>query len=233
MTRRPRSTPLPTLSAPAQRAHAVALCARSRRGARGRRRRRHLPRRRHRCAPAAAPRRRAAPTAHGAAPACGTCRAAARSSYTGHPVSLDFQGADLRAVLRTFAEISGLNIVIDPSVQGSVDVVAARRAVGPGARHHPARQQARLLVDGTIVRVAPLTVLADEEKQRRKLAEAQALSGELRVLTRTLSYAKAADLKPPAPQERALAARHVEVDPRTNTLIITRPRRRHSTPRRA
>src|SRR5207247_2001941 len=30
--------------------------------------------------------------------------------YNGHPVSLDFQGADLRAVLRTFAEISGLNI---------------------------------------------------------------------------------------------------------------------------
>ena len=28
--------------------------------------------------------------------------------FTGHPISLDFQGADLRAVLRTFAEISGL-----------------------------------------------------------------------------------------------------------------------------
>src|ERR1043166_175511 len=42
--------------------------------------------------------------------------------YTGHPVSLDFQGADLRAVLRTFAEISGLNIVIDPTIQGTVDV---------------------------------------------------------------------------------------------------------------
>ena len=38
--------------------------------------------------------------------------------FTGHPVSLDFQGADLRAVLRTFAEISGLNIVIDPSDPG-------------------------------------------------------------------------------------------------------------------
>src|SRR5206468_11672553 len=41
--------------------------------------------------------------------------------YTGHPVSLDFQGADLRAVLRTFAELSGLNIVIDPKVNGTVD----------------------------------------------------------------------------------------------------------------
>ena len=37
-------------------------------------------------------------------------------------MSLDFQGADLRSVLRTFSEISGLNLVIDPTVQGTVDV---------------------------------------------------------------------------------------------------------------
>ena len=83
--------------------------------------------------------------------------------FTGHPISLDFQGADLRAVLRTFAEISGLNMVIDPDGEGHGRRLAARRAVGSGARHHPARQQARLLVDGTIVRIAPLEVLADEE----------------------------------------------------------------------
>jgi type II secretory pathway component GspD/PulD (secretin) len=49
----------------------------------------------------------------------------ARPRFTGHPVSLDFQGADLRAVLRTFSEISGLNVVIDPSINGTVDVCCA------------------------------------------------------------------------------------------------------------
>ena len=39
------------------------------------------------------------------------------------------------------------------------------------------------VVDGTIVRIAPLSVLADEESQRRKLAEEQALSGDLKVVT--------------------------------------------------
>ncbi|MDH4065517.1 MAG: AMIN domain-containing protein, partial [Acidobacteriota bacterium] len=48
--------------------------------------------------------------------------AAEPSRFTGEPVTFDFQGADLRAVLRTFAEISGLNIVIDPTIQGTVDV---------------------------------------------------------------------------------------------------------------
>ena len=42
--------------------------------------------------------------------------------YSGHPISLDFQGADLRSVLRIFSVDTGLNIVIDPAVQGTVDV---------------------------------------------------------------------------------------------------------------
>ena len=89
-----------------------------------------------------------------------------RRSTPGHPVSLDFQGADLRAVLRTFAEISGLNIVIDPTVAGSVDV--ALRDV-PWDQALDIILRANKLgysIDGTIVRVAPLTVLSEEEKQR-------------------------------------------------------------------
>ena len=65
--------------------------------------------------------------------------------FSGTPVSLDFQGADLRAVLRTFADISSLNVVIDPSIQGTVDVCPPRRAVGSGARHHSPGQPSRLL----------------------------------------------------------------------------------------
>ena len=76
-------------------------------------------------------------------------------------------------------------------------------------------------VDGTIVRVAPLTVLAEEEKQRRKLGEEQALSGEIKVLTHTLSYAKAEEIKPLL-EKSALSQRGtVQFDPRTNTLIIS------------
>ena len=140
--------------------------------------------------------------------------------FTGHPVSLDFQGADLRAVLRTFAEISGLNVVIDPTITGSVDV---------SLRDVPWDQALDIIlkanklgysVDGTIVRIAPLGVLADEEAQRRKLTDAQALAGELRVLTRPLSYAKAADLVPILTRSALSARGEVQVDPRTNTLII-------------
>jgi type IV pilus assembly protein PilQ len=141
--------------------------------------------------------------------------------FTGFPVSLDFQGADLRAVLRTFAEISGLNVVIDPSIQGTVDV--ALRDVPWDQALDIILRANRLgyVIDGTIVRIAPLTVLADEEAQRQKLAEAQALAGTLSTMTRTLSYARA-ELVQPLLTATILSQRgSITTDPRTNTLIIT------------
>jgi type II secretory pathway component GspD/PulD (secretin) len=42
--------------------------------------------------------------------------------YTGEPISLDLKDADLRDVLLTFSKLTGLNIVIDPDVKGSVTV---------------------------------------------------------------------------------------------------------------
>jgi type IV pilus assembly protein PilQ len=140
--------------------------------------------------------------------------------FTGHPITLDFQGADLRTVLRTFADISGLNVVIDQSVQGTVDValheVPWDQALDIILKDHKLGYS----VDGTIVRIAPLTVLADEESQRRKLTDEQALSGELQVLTRPLSYAKAADLTPLLTRTALSARGDVQIDPRTNTIII-------------
>ncbi len=156
-----------------------------------------------------------------APPQPGTTIAEDEKQYTGHPISLDFQGADLRAVLRTFAEISGLNIVIDPTVQGSVDV--ALRDV-PWDQALDIILRANKLgysVDGTIVRVAPLSVLAEEEKQRRQLAEQQALAGELRVMTATLSYATAEQIRPLLLKSALTQRGTVEVDTRSNTLIIT------------
>ena len=131
------------------------------------------------------------------------------------------------------AEISGLNIVIDPAVQGTVDV-ALRDVPWDQALDIILRaNKLGYLVDGTIVRIAPLTVLAEEEAQRRKLAEEQALAGELRVLTKTLSYAKAEELQALLTKSALSQRGTVQVDARTNTLIITDLRDRLTTRQRA
>ena len=100
-----------------------------------------------------------APPATGAQPSTDVQPA---HTFTGAPVSLEFEGADLRAVLRTFADISGLNVVIDPAVRGTVDV-AMRDVPWDQALDVILRaNKLGYVIEGTIVRVAPLVVLADD-----------------------------------------------------------------------
>jgi type IV pilus assembly protein PilQ len=77
------------------------------------------------------------------------------------------------------------------------------------------------VLNGTIVRIAPLAALAEEEKGRRKLAEEQALSGELRISTHALNYAKADDVARLVTKSALTARGTVQVDPRTNTLVLS------------
>lgn len=142
------------------------------------------------------------------------------AAYTGDPVSMDFQNADLRAVLRVFAEISALNLVIDPSVQGEVNVALTQvpwdqafdvilRASGLGYER-----------DGPVVRIASLERLQQEAEARAVLAQREAEAGELVVFTRTLSYARADDLVPLLTGAFLSPRGEVFTDGRTNTLII-------------
>ena len=77
------------------------------------------------------------------------------------------------------------------------------------------------VAEGTIVRIAPLSVLAEEEGDRRKLAEAKALAGDLRVQTFSLSYAKAGDVSPLLVKSALSQRGQIQVDARTNTIIVT------------
>jgi type IV pilus assembly protein PilQ len=142
--------------------------------------------------------------------------------YTGHLITFDFYQADLRSVLRTFSEISGLNIVIDPAVPaGTVDVslreVPWDQALEVILRSH----QLGYVLEDNVVRIAPLSALAKEQTERQKLVEAQANSGLLKVFTKTLSYARASDVSKLLKDARVLSNRgSALVDDRTNTLII-------------
>ena len=62
---------------------------------------------------------------------------------------------------------------------------------------------------------------SEEESQRRKLADEQALAGDVRVLTRMHSYAKAEELQELLTKSVLSKRGNVQVDARTNTLIIT------------
>jgi len=140
--------------------------------------------------------------------------------YVGAPVNFDFEDADLRAVLRLFSQFSGLNMIIDPAVQGRVNVLLNDVPWDQALEQILRSNKLGYTVDGTIMRVAPLSVLADEQSQTQKLNEAKALAGELQVKTFPLSYAKADALAPLLTRSALSARGQIQVDSRTNTLVV-------------
>jgi type IV pilus assembly protein PilQ len=144
-----------------------------------------------------------------------------QKQYTGAPISMDFEDSDLRSVLRIFSETSGLNIIIDPQVQGRVNMVLNEVPWDQAMETILRANKLGYTVEGNIVRIAPLSVLADEQAEQRKLTDAKALAGELRVQTFALSYSKADALSPLLTRSALSSRGQIQVDSRTNTLIIT------------
>ena len=89
-----------------------------------------------------------------------------------------------------------LNMIIDPAVQGRVNVLLTDVPWDQALEQILRSNKLGYTVEGNIIRIAPLNVLADEQAQQQKLTEAKALAGELRVQTFPLSYAKADALSP-------------------------------------
>ena len=140
--------------------------------------------------------------------------------YTGELISLDFKDGDIQDIFRLFADISGLNIVVQPGVTGRITLVLTEvpwdQALDLILKSH----RLGYVVEGNVIRIAPLTELAQEEADRRRLAEEQALAGDLKTMIRELSYAKAGDVQ--SLVQRNLSARgDIAIDVRTNTVIIT------------
>jgi type IV pilus assembly protein PilQ len=152
-------------------------------------------------------------------PSALTAPAGQPRQYTGAPADFDFQGADLRMVLRSFAELGGLNLVIDPAVTGTIDIKLTRVPWDQALEVILKTSKLGYIVEGSVVRIVPMGVLAAEEDARQKLIDAQAPSA-LAVRTFALNYARAADLEPLL--KAAILSKHGDTrfDARTNTLIV-------------
>lgn len=151
--------------------------------------------------------------------------------FTGDPISMDFQNTDLRAVLRVFADVSGLNLVIDPSVQGEVNVNLTQVPWDQAFEIILRANGLDYELDGTIVRIASVTQLQQEAQDRALLAQREAEAGELVLSTFTLSYARADELVPLITSTALSPRGEVFTDARTNTLIVRDLEERVSTVR--
>lgn len=144
---------------------------------------------------------------------------AASNRYSGEPISVNLKDVDLRDFFRLIHEISGLNVVVDPTVKGTLTIVLDDvpwdQALDIVLRNNDLDKQ----LDGNVLRVATKDTVKKEAEEARDLAKAQAEAAEVVTTTRVLSYAKASDLV--IPLKKFLSSRgDILADPRSNTLII-------------
>ncbi|HUO34334.1 MAG TPA: type IV pilus secretin PilQ [Candidatus Acidoferrum sp.] len=145
--------------------------------------------------------------------------AEAPTHYTGEPISVNLKDVDLRDFFRLIHEISGLNVVVDPNVKGSLTIVLDDvpwdQALDIVLRNNDLEKQ----LDGNVLRIATKDTVKKEAEQDRDLAKAQAEAADVVTTTRVLSYAKSDDMINIV--KKFLSSRgDVISDSRDNTLII-------------
>ncbi len=143
-------------------------------------------------------------------------------SYSGKQISLNLVDADIKQVFRLFHEISGLNFVLDPSVAGQVTIVLDNVPWDQALDIILKNNGLDKVLEANVIRIATTQKLAQEAASRKQLKEAKELEVEPITITRTLSYAKAAEVERVVRDSGVLTSRgRVIVDERTNTLIIS------------
>jgi type IV pilus assembly protein PilQ len=141
-------------------------------------------------------------------------------TYTGEPLSLNLKDADIKDVLRTFAQLTGLNIAIDPGVAGTVTVDFTDVPWDQALELILKQNALSYVLEGNVMRVGSVARLTAEKAQIRELQEAERLNVSLTTLSFRLSYARASEVQSLLTQIASPRAKII-VDNRTNQLIIS------------
>jgi type IV pilus assembly protein PilQ len=145
--------------------------------------------------------------------------AAPVGKYTGEPISVNLKDVDLKDFFRLIHEISGLNVVLDPAVRGSLTIVLDEvpwdQALDIVLQNNSLDKQ----LNGNVLRIATRATLKNEAETQRDLEKAQAEAIAPVTVTRVLSYAKAATMAPTL--KKFLSSRgDILFDDRSNQIII-------------
>jgi type IV pilus assembly protein PilQ len=134
--------------------------------------------------------------------------------------NIDVEGADIRTVLRAIAEFSGRNIVVGPSVEGSVKISLHDVGWQEALRTVLRSNGLEYVDEGGILRVDVASKLQQEavDRETARAKQLELIPLETRLIR--LNYANAAELQ--GSLAMSLTRRGtIQTDKRTNSLIIT------------
>jgi type IV pilus assembly protein PilQ len=142
------------------------------------------------------------------------------STLSNQPMTIDVQGADIKTVLRSISEFSGVNIVAGPDVEGPV-VIHLKNVPWKEALDTILKSQGYGWRDDYgIIRVAPIEQLQEDEVKavtvERKKEEMQPLVSEVI----KLNYLNAQEVKM-AMNKMVTGRGNVEQEKGTNSVVVT------------
>lgn len=142
--------------------------------------------------------------------------------FTGEPMSLELKDADVKDVLRTFAKLTGLNVVVDPDVSGSVTVQLENVPWDQCLDIILRINGLDYVVENNVLRVAKLSRLQEEKGRLAAFKAQEEAAKPMRTVTKTLSYIKASEARGLLTAGNFLLSPRgtVVVDDRNNMLII-------------
>ena len=146
--------------------------------------------------------------------------AQAQGPYEGQPVSLKVVQISVTDFFRTISELSGLNILIDPEVGGSLTLNVEQV---PWDQLFDAVLQSQGLakrIEGNLVRISTQDKLRAEQEISQSLKEATFLAADTLTVTKRLNYATGSEISGTLEPHLTLRG-SMNVDDRTNTLIIS------------
>jgi type IV pilus assembly protein PilQ len=143
--------------------------------------------------------------------------------FSGTPIDVDYQGANLRTVLRQLSEIGGINLVIDPSVPTNATVDLRLTQVPWDQVMDVVLRSGQLTyeLEGPVLRVLTREARTRELQAEAEEKKASEEAPDLESLRVKLNYSPAGDVKTLLEDARIISARGtVEVNERTNMLIV-------------
>jgi len=139
--------------------------------------------------------------------------------YTGEIATFQLVDYPIRDFFRLISELSGLNVFLDPAVNGTVTMtlkdIPWDQALDVVLKNNNLGGQ----LQGNVLRIATNATLQAEQNQAKALHDAQEAAAPLEVHTFVLNYTKAADVNLTL-RGMTTPRGSIVVDPRRNALIV-------------
>ncbi len=139
--------------------------------------------------------------------------------FTGKRISLDFQDADIRNVLRLIADVSGYNLAAGDDVKGKITIKLLNVPWDQALDIILKMNNLGYLREGNIIRVATLKNIEDQLTAEAKAKEAEQKSGDLITKIIYVNYGSAKDFVETL--KKSLTPRgSLVVEDKTNAIVI-------------